>query len=799
MNVLWDMVVSNAVAATLLAVGVAALGRLWKHPAVLHCLWLTVLLRLFTPPLLLISPPALFVRQVAVEDPIDLPTVSVSPSVRQTNEPDTAVIGPRQPQAVNPVADVPREAQLPFGQVWSVRSVLLTIWLIGSAGMGLLAIRRIRAIRKLVQQTSNPTADLLEKVSLLAERIGLRAAPRVRMSTATIPPLVWCVSLRPIVVLPTGLFDRLDDDARESVVAHELAHIRRGDHLVRMLELAATTLFWWHPVAWWASSRMRDLEEECCDGRVRELQPDKMSKYASALVDTLDFLAERRTLAFPLSTAVSSTGSIERRIRVLAEHRPCRLNVTAYVFVGFLMMTTLVTGLSLRPAVAQQAADKAACTAVIRGQVTNDANEPLSRVRVRVAIPGIDMRFVDFEENLRVVETTTDAEGRYQLEIPELGGETTASLDASKPGYQRLVGTLQRGGDVREMKIAPGSIVEQSFTLTPALYFKGKVLDEQGRPIEGVKVSANMVGTWSGGIELTVTGPDGIFELHNYPTENKKIDGEVGPVLFFHPNYVGESIQDVYTVDPEQRDSLQLTLGSGRRISGKVIDADGQPLPNVMVKVINEKVKLTGVIIEQNRKAVLTDAAGQFSLSGLTRGAKALSVHAFDIDQKRTLPLILNGDETNVEVRLEKIAVPSNLKTYQVLGMTLADVTPEVQAAYDLPLDSGALIVDPGTLSDRLGIGNLSKGFLFWMVGDTRIHSVQEFVTQMAKESESGGSEAVLKDVNKEREGQPPFAAAVRVVFTCSTLESDANNTQYANLTREEVDLLKKQAEEGVK
>ena len=57
-----------------------------------------------------------------------------------------------------------------------------------------------------------------------------------------------------------------------TILAHELVHIRRGDYLVRLLELAATTVFWWHPVVWYASwCSLRELEEQCCDSRVVEL------------------------------------------------------------------------------------------------------------------------------------------------------------------------------------------------------------------------------------------------------------------------------------------------------------------------------------------------------------------------------------------------------------------------------------------------------------------------------------------------------------------------------------------------
>ena len=95
-----------------------------------------------------------------------------------------------------------------------------------------------------------------------------RRVPPVHMLPLRISPLVWCPGLRPQLLLPIELFARLDVSAQTSILAHELAHVRRKDHLVRLLELLINTLFWWHPVAWWASRELQQSEELCCDALV---------------------------------------------------------------------------------------------------------------------------------------------------------------------------------------------------------------------------------------------------------------------------------------------------------------------------------------------------------------------------------------------------------------------------------------------------------------------------------------------------------------------------------------------------
>ena len=104
------------------------------------------------------------------------------------------------------------------------------------------------------------------------------------------------------------------------------------------------------------------------------------------------------------------------------------------------------------------------------------------------------------------LEAKSDAKGDYRLEIPGITEPTTISIDAMKPGYRRLVGTLMAGGDAKSVEVAPGTAAEASLILKPALYFAGIVVDEQGKPISGVKICANAsFGRGSGGVERTAS------------------------------------------------------------------------------------------------------------------------------------------------------------------------------------------------------------------------------------------------------------------------------------------------------
>src|SRR5262249_55165372 len=121
---------------------------------------------------------------------------------------------------------------------------------------------------------------------------------------------LWAFCGSPRLLLPAALWERLGDEQRETLLAHELAHLRRGDHRVRWLELLVLTLYWWHPVVWWALRELREAEEQCCDAWVVGAVPGSGPAYAAALVETIAFLSQPRP---PLPVGASAAG----RVRLL--------------------------------------------------------------------------------------------------------------------------------------------------------------------------------------------------------------------------------------------------------------------------------------------------------------------------------------------------------------------------------------------------------------------------------------------------------------------------------------------------
>ena len=273
---------------------------------------------------------------------------------------------------------------------WSLSWILALIWSCGTCCMAVVYAIRIRRFVIAVRDCDVAPLPIRTMAAQLSGRLGLWRVPDVMMTSRSLPPLVWSIGLLPRVILPSELFARLGSEAQAAILAHELCHIRRGDYLVRFLEVAATTIFWWHPGVWCARWQLRELEEQCCDGRVLALLEQQPRTYAALLVDTLEFLSERPRTPAPFHTAVYSSGSLSRRIRMLSQNRTNRLTALSAALVAGLVTLPLVVAFAVDIEQTSKTAPAGQPTAgappaILRGRVTDEAGAPLADVRVLVA------------------------------------------------------------------------------------------------------------------------------------------------------------------------------------------------------------------------------------------------------------------------------------------------------------------------------------------------------------------------------------------------------------------------------
>ncbi len=232
------------------------------------------------------------------------------------------------------------------------------IWMGGfTALMGLLCLRLVRDRR--VTRLALP-ATLPERAALLqaSSTIGLRQPPELVFVPNRVSPMVTC-GVRKRLVMPRSLWRVLDPDARQAVLLHELAHLRRRDHWVHWLSLVVGALYWWHPLVWVIRARLRDEADLCCDAWVTSLRPERRRGYAETLLRTTAFLNVPgvQTHAAGLAMASPTKRKLARRITMVMTHtvRP-KLSVHgSSVVAGVALLALLVM-----PGVACPPAEKSA-------------------------------------------------------------------------------------------------------------------------------------------------------------------------------------------------------------------------------------------------------------------------------------------------------------------------------------------------------------------------------------------------------------------------------------------------------
>jgi beta-lactamase regulating signal transducer with metallopeptidase domain len=349
MLTLWHLLCSNILVAAVLAVLAAGLSALCRRPALTHGLWLLVLLKLVTPPLVpvtVVLPASTAPAEAKAPAEVALPRgVMPRPDLWRGPELPRPVIGQaiqivadradvEEPdEAAELVEDIPDQVAAEDGddEVPDARPAaaapavdwlspwvpaILAFWLTAAVAWFVVATYRIRQFQRMLRHASPADPALQGRIHALAHKLGLRQGPPAWLVEGCVSPMVWMVG--PVrLLLPAGLMARLTEDQRDTLLLHELAHLRRGDVWVRWLEMAVTGLYWWLPLVWWARRELRQAEEECCDAWVVRALPGASRAYARALVEAVDFLSGAPPALPALASGVGPVPLLRRRLTMI--------------------------------------------------------------------------------------------------------------------------------------------------------------------------------------------------------------------------------------------------------------------------------------------------------------------------------------------------------------------------------------------------------------------------------------------------------------------------------------------------
>ena len=377
MRTLLEYGLANAAAATALALLALIIGFAIRRPSVRNAMWLLVLVRLLLPPIWTIDVPnfsrpivaekdggAATALESALEPAATPPPTAVAAESRDAdpgaipigNEVAAAIDDSKQtlPTAEPPVETIPIQSQLSSDRLsaW-VHWSLAGIWIAGTIFVAMRSLRRTVRFHRALRDAAPALDPIRSQAEEIARRLGLRSCPAILVVPGRLWPSLWmpCPMPRKIkLILPAGLLTVLTDEQRAAVLAHELAHLRRGDPWVRWLELIAICIYWWHPLLGWFRRKLRESEEECCDMWVIAATDGRKS-YATALLETAMFLDGPDRLPAPLlASGAGPVRNLQRRVTMIMRATwPARL--TRFGLVTILGIGGL--GLAFGPAMAQ--------------------------------------------------------------------------------------------------------------------------------------------------------------------------------------------------------------------------------------------------------------------------------------------------------------------------------------------------------------------------------------------------------------------------------------------------------------
>jgi beta-lactamase regulating signal transducer with metallopeptidase domain len=384
--------------------------------------------------------------------------------------------------------------------------VLLLSWF---CGVALLTLRLVTGWLWLQRVKSSGTGPVPPTLDALAERVrrrlhisrGVRLLESTRLDVPTV--IGW---LKPVVLLPASAMSALAPAQLEAIIAHELAHIRRHDYLVNLLQTLVETLLFYHPAVWWLSRQIRIERENCCDDLAVSLCGDPVA-YARALAD-LEALRGGAGLAL-----AATGGSLVQRVRRLlgapshAGRGPGWLAGTAAV----LVLAGIAGGALADQSASESRSSRGAgqpATAVAAGQSGASRQSPADR-----------------ELPASLLATADQARSRA-LELAQQADVTQAVLEEHVRAIEDSAVAMAAAAD--QARGAGAAVLAQSHVEALAATHEAvaAATAAASRILPGVAVSA--VGqsgnfTWSNGTEKLQVNYRGVIEFTDDDTDVKSI------------------------------------------------------------------------------------------------------------------------------------------------------------------------------------------------------------------------------------------------------------------------------------
>jgi beta-lactamase regulating signal transducer with metallopeptidase domain len=342
--------------------------------------------------------------------------------------------------------------------------VLFLLWLCGAGVVLLLWLREWRRVRHSLKAASH-------------EDLNIPYNP-IRIVTTTAPTEPGIVGIvRPVLLLPKGLKERLTPAQFESVITHELCHVRRRDNLVAALHMVVEAIFWFHPLTWWIEKRLVEERERACDEEVVHRGGEPQA-YAEGILNVCKFYKES---ALVCVSGVAGADLKKRIENIMTNRVTHNLGISRAVLLFVAATIALIGPIAIGVVHATQtrAADTYTVSAI---------DVPGSRLTVA---SGIDIAG-------RVVGYYTDGSGTHGFLLTNSNGGSYSTIDVPGAGWTAAFGISNSGQIVGGFGPSDAPRGRHGFLLSGGSFSTFDVPGSIDTVARGVNSRGQIVGEYTG-------------------------------------------------------------------------------------------------------------------------------------------------------------------------------------------------------------------------------------------------------------------------------------------------------------
>lgn len=606
-----------------------------------YLLWLLVVAKCLTPPLVDVSIPLLTMNPPVASRPVEVSSVARGEAPVEAMLvalPPGSGASEIQNQAPASVQTMKHGVSTSF----TVKQWLVVLWMLTvSTILGSVIVRFWTTNQQLKRLRLPADEETRLAVVSLARTLGLSSPPNVYVSSAVSQPFVWGL-IRGDIYVPSQFALNGSMEQRRSVLAHELAHVARYDAIVNLAQIVVQSLFFFHPLVWWANRRIRHEREKCCDEVVLAGTQTEPHVYCSAIVETLASGSRQSRWTATLAVTGSIKSIEDRVVTMLApdrkfQRRPSRVAVVTTLFVAVCLLPTAIvlTSRSQLGAAADQPAQEQGDGVnkdASQGTIATDSKSSTWQTGHKMELRVIDSRTgkslsgVKLElqntgpgiDSQDVKVQATDDSGVSIIPFPDRPANEVR-IYPSKPGYVPL--RVYWDGE-------PHVVIPKTITIPmdPGKVFGGILRNNEGKPIPDVKVTVHY---WAKGKgknphvranigEATTSDGDGRWRLDIMPAE---VIAQDMRIYVSHPDYVSDYLPPGYLPIPVIDQPAIKDLYAGTAV---MIMADGDTIEGKLVSSeANQPVSGAKVFLSDvpwfNEPRATSDKDGQFKISGVSR------------------------------------------------------------------------------------------------------------------------------------------------------------------------------------